>query len=149
MGRTSRGRYGDRASNRPMSPALKAYRMSLSHSNSVLIREFNIGCINCQGQIRFAKSHQCSFSINRLSSLSDSRSHQFTEIVDRVGQQGRDGEVVCARHSFRRGQLGFDVDACQIEQGVLVVVSVFRFALELDNRMSTRCLCLALPPTSS
>ena len=56
---------------------------------------------------------------------------QFTEVVDRIGHQGGDTEVICAGGPFGRGQV-LQVYASEVEEGILVEGGEFLFSL-LDN----------------
>jgi len=55
--------------------------------------------------------------------VEDGVQQQLTEVVDRVGDQGGDAEVVGAGLGFGGGE-GVEVDAGEVEEGVLVVSAV-------------------------
>lgn len=57
------------------------------------------------------------------------RTYEFTKIVDRLRQEGGDGEVVGAHEALFGCQVFSRVDACEIEQGVAVVGRKASFCL--------------------
>ena len=72
--------------------------------------------------------------------VEDRVQEQFAEVVDRVGDEGGDAEVVGARPGFR-GRERFEVDAGEVEERVAVVGG--EVVLDLGFGVS-RCPCVGL-----
>ena len=70
--------------------------------------------------------------------VEDGVQQEFAEVVDRVGDEGGDAEVVGARARFRARE-GFEIDAGEVEEGVAVVGG--EVVLDLGFGIS-RCLPL-------
>lgn len=60
--------------------------------------------------------------------LEDRVEEELAEVVDGVGDEGCDGEIVGARARFVGGE-GFRVDAGEVEEGVFVEGGEFEFGL--------------------
>jgi len=67
--------------------------------------------------------------------IEDRVQQQLAEVVDAVGDEGGDGEVVGARLAVRGGEAG-EVDAGEVEERVFVVRGELVFGLE---RSVSRC----------
>lgn len=69
----------------------------------------------------------------------DGVEEELAEVVDGVGDEGRDAEVVGAVLAVFEGERS-DVDAGEVEEGVFVVCSEFGFGLEANGRGHLKCL---------
>lgn len=132
--RTSCGKSGASASNLPMLPSLNVKSSFLIHSCGVPSSASNIGCMSWITRIVQQPTHK--------PGMKRSTTYEFTKVVDRITEESRDAEIVCADETFFARHIRCKINTGQVKQRIAVIWCILRFCLP----SSTDCQDTALFP---